>query len=161
VGGGSDRYSTGLRLGAMLGGHVGPRFSLNGELGVDIMNANTRGYSGYEVTEAFFDLTLSPLFHFGVPHVEFVVGPKIGPFAWVASTKYSNASADFSGYGLVYGFTAGAFFPIGRMAIGGILSFTGRRFLEDSCSISGGGHCWDYYSTVDTKLISFSVALML
>ena len=161
VGDGSDRYSTGLRLGAMLGGHIGPLFSLNGELGIDIMNPDTKGYSDHSVTEVFLDFTLSPFFHFGVPYVEFVLGPKIGLFAWLGSTTYSNTSADFSGYGLVYGFTAGAFFPIGRMAIGGILSYTGRKFLEDSCSISGGGHCYDYYSTVDTQLISFSVALML
>ena len=94
--------------------------------------------------------------------MEFVAGPKIGAFAWTASTTYPAVSADFSGFGLVYGLAAGAFFPIGRVAIGGIFSFTARKFLEDSCTIgSGGGHCYDYYSTVDTKLISFSVALIL
>ena len=169
VGADSDRYSTGLRMGALLGGHMGPLFSINGELSVDIMSPNTGGYPdlrlypGLKITERFFDLTLSPLVHFGIPHVEFVAGPKIGAFAWTASTIYPAVSADFTGYGLVYGFTAGAFFPIGRIAIGGILSFTGRHFLEDSCNINagGGGHCYDYYSTVDTKLVSFSVALIL
>jgi hypothetical protein len=156
-------------MGALLGGHMGPLFSINGELSVDIMSPNTGGYPdlrlypGLKITERFFDLTLSPLVHFGIPHVEFVAGPKIGAFAWTASTIYPAVSADFTGYGLVYGFTAGAFFPIGRIAIGGILSFTGRHFLEDSCNINagGGGHCYDYYSTVDTKLVSFSVALIL
>ena len=145
----------------MLGGHIGPFFSLNGELGIDFMNPNTGGYgSGYDVTEAFFDFTLSPLFHFGVPYVEFVVGPKIGSFAWYQSISDSSGyygSTDYSAYGVVWGFTAGAFFPIGRMAVGGILSFTDHSFEDYSCSGS------DYYcsSPSDVKLISFSVALML
>ena len=167
VGTGSEGYSTGLRLGALLGGHIGQFFSLNGELGIDIMNPNTGSYSydtGYDVTEAFFDVTLSPLFHFGVPYVEFVVGPKIGSFAFVGSVSASSGysgSMDYSGYGIVYGFTTGAFFPIGRMAIGGILSFTGHSFEGSSCSYSDGGDCGIYYSPIDTKLISFSVALLL
>jgi hypothetical protein len=169
VGADSDRYSTGLRVGALLGGHMGSLISINGELSVDIMSPNTGSYPdlklypGLKITERFFDLTLSPLVHFGVPHVEFVAGPKIGAFAWTVSTTYPAESADFSGFGLVYGLAAGAFFPIGRVAIGGIFSFTARKFLEDSCTIGGGGggHCYDYYSTVDTKLISFSIALML
>jgi hypothetical protein len=153
VGTGSEGYSTGLRLGALLGGHIGQFFSLNGELGIDIMNPNTGSYSydtGYDVTEAFFDVTLSPLFHFGVPYVEFVVGPKIGSFAFVGSVSDSSGysgSMDYSGYGIVYGFTTGAFFPIGRMAIGGILSFTGHSFEGSSCSYSDGGDCGTRQST--------------
>ena len=44
VGADSDRYLTGLRMGALLGGHMGSLFSINGELSVDIMSPNTGGY---------------------------------------------------------------------------------------------------------------------
>ena len=108
----------------------------------------------YDQTEVFFDLTLSPLFHFGVPYVDFVVGPKIGSFAFYGAS-------DSSGYGVVYGFTAGAFFPIGRIAIGGLLSFTAHSFEGSSSCSSDSYYYDDCYTSPDTKLISFSVALML
>jgi hypothetical protein len=148
VGDGSDYYSTGLHVGALLGGHIGPFFSLNGELAIEYMNPS------YDQTEVFFDLTLSPLFHFGVPYVEFVVGPKIGSFVFYGSS-------DYSGYGVVYGFTAGAFFPIGRIAIGGLLGFTAHTFEGSSSCSSDSYYYGDCYSSPDTKLITFSVALML
>ena len=164
LGDASDYYSTGLHLGALLGGHIGPFFSLNGELAIEFMNPNTAGlYSdaGYDQTEVFFDLTLSPLFHFGVPYVEFVVGPKIGSFAFYGSISDPSgyySSSDYSGYGIVWGITAGAFFPIGRMAIGGLLGFTAHTFEgSSSCSDLYSGGCY----IPDTKMITFSVALML
>ena len=163
----SDGYFPGLRVGALLGVHVGPLLSLNGELGVDIMNPNAGNtYTGTaDRTEAFFDFTLSPLFHFGVPNLEFAVGPKIGWFNFVGSSRASDGgrghsyTLDYNGHGIVYGFTAGAFVPVGRMALGGILSFTGRSFSGFHCSGSGGWVCSS--RPIDTKLISFSVAMML
>jgi hypothetical protein len=161
----SDGYSTGLRMGALLGGHIGPFLSLNGELGVDITNPPGDVYTGTDRIEAFFDFTLSPLFHFGVPSVEYVVGPKIGSFAFVGSARESDGTRgpsytlDYHGHGIVYGFTAGAFSPIGRVALGGILGFTGHSFSGSHCSFSTGGAC--SYPPIDTTLVSFSVAMML
>jgi len=163
----SDGYSTGLRMGALLGVHIGPFLSLNGELGVDVMNPNAGDtYTGTaDRTEASFDLTLSPLFHFGVPDVEFAVGPKIGWFTFAGSSRLSDGdrgpsyTLDYGGHGIVYGFTAGAFVPIGRMALGGILSFTGHDFSGFHCSNSVGWVCSP--RPIDAQLISFSVATML
>ncbi len=126
VGTGSDAYSTGFHLGGLLGGHIGPSFSLNGEMSIDVMNPNGSG------SEVLVDFTFSPLFHFGFPYVEFVVGPKLGFFADAGSIgdSYYGGTTDFNGFGVAYGFTAGAFFPLGRMAIGGLLNFTGHSFSE-------------------------------
>jgi hypothetical protein len=91
-----------------LGVHIGPFLSLNGELGVDIMNPNAgEDYNGTaDRTEAFFDFTLSPLFHFGVPSVDFVVGPKIGWFTFVGSSREfggrgPSSTLDYDGHGIV------------------------------------------------------------
>jgi hypothetical protein len=62
-------------------------------------------------------------------------------------------------FAIVYGFTAGAFVPVGRMALGGILSFAGHSFSGFHCSNSSGWVCSS--RPIDTKLISFSVAMML
>jgi hypothetical protein len=167
VGSGSSGYSTGFHMGGLLGGHIGPFFSINGELTLDVMNPDT-GSSGIDVTQVFVDLTLSPLFHFGVPYVEFVVGPKLGMFFYGASETYPssygyyNSSGDYTGYGLAYGFTAGAFFPLGRIALGALLNFTGRSPSEICFTPSGGSEeCNDSPSGSDLKEITFSFALLL
>jgi hypothetical protein len=162
----SDGYRTGLRVGALLGVHIGPFLSLNGESGVDVMNPNAgKDYLGTaDRIEAFFDFTLSPLFHFGIPNVELAVGPKIGWFTFVGSSRESGGrgesyTMDYDGQGIVYGFAAGAFAPIGRIAVGGILSFTGHSFAGFHCSESGGRVCSS--RPIDTKLITFSLAMLL
>ncbi len=163
----SEGYSAGLRAGALLGVHIGPFLSLNGEVGVDIMNPDVgETYTGTaDRAEASFDFTLSPLFHFGVPKVQLAVGPKIGWFTFVGSSRESDASRgpsytlEYDGHGIGYGVTAGAFVPIGRVALGGILSFTGHSFSAFHCSNSGGWACTS--RPIATKLISFSVATML
>ena len=165
VGSYSDGYSTGFHMGGFLGGHIGPIFSLNGEISFDYMNLNTGGYNDANFTEVFFDFTLSPLFHFGAgPYVEFVVGPKLGIFVDLGSESYQGSSStnDYNASGLVYGFTTGAFFPLGRIALGALFSFTGRTFLE-MCSTSSGSseQCNSSPSVDDFKLISFSFAMLL
>lgn len=160
-------YSAGLRAGTLLGVHIGPFLSLNGEFGVDIMNPDAgESYNGTaDRAEASFDFTLSPLFHFGVPNVEFAVGPKIGWFTFVGSSKLSDGgrgptyTLEYDGHGIGYGGTAGAFVPTGRMALGGILSFTGHSFSGFHCSNSDGLACTS--RPIATKLISLSVAVLL
>ena len=160
-------YSPGLRVGALLGVHIGPFLSLNGELGVDIMNPDAgETYNGTaDRAEASRDFTLSPLFHFGVPNVEFAVGPKIGWFTFAGSSRQSDAgrgpsyTLEYDGHGMGYGVNAGAFVPIGRMALGGIISFTGHSFSGFHCSNSDGLACTA--RPIATKLISFSVAILL
>ena len=127
VGVSSNGDSTGLRLGGIFGFNVGQFLSLNGELTVDILNLD--GGSGVSASGAMVDFTFSPFFHFNVPGLEFVVGPKLGFFD--TSSTYSQSGyqdSTYSGSGLAYGFNAGVFIPLGRIAIGGLINFTGRSY---------------------------------
>jgi hypothetical protein len=120
VGDGSDYYSTGFRMGALLGGYLGSHFSLNGELSIDFLNPDT----SVDVTNVLLNIGLSPLFHFGPPRLDIVFGPRLGYF--VDSMSYSGGSQDItqSVKGFAYGFNTGAFFQLGRIWLGGLLSLT-------------------------------------
>jgi hypothetical protein len=136
VGSTSDGYSTGLRLGGIFGFNVNQFLSLNGELTIDILNADSP--AGVSTSAAEVDFTFSPFFHFDIPGLEFVVGPKLGFFGFSATQSqsgYSDVTA--SGSGLAYGVNAGVFIPLGRIAIGGLLNYTGRHFSEsNSCELT-------------------------
>jgi hypothetical protein len=164
VGSGSSQYSTGLRLGGLFGFNLGPSLSLNGEMTIDIMNPDWGGSSG-DVTEAYVDFAFSPLFHFGTPQLEFVVGPKLGFFGEAANVSYASGPDDkYSGSGLVYGLNAGVFVPVGNMAIGGLFSFTGHSYSKMCTNDSTTGYvdlCGDASGTVaGSKVIAFTGALL-
>ena len=156
VGDTSNGLSTGLRLGGIFGFNVGQFLSLNGELTIDILNIDTP--SGVSASAAEVDFTFSPFFHFGIPQLEFVVGPKIGFFGMsmsMSQSGYSDSTA--SGSGLAYGFNAGVFIPLGRIAIGGLLNFTGRSYS----SYCANDICGDVPSGFPSdNFIGFSGALL-
>jgi hypothetical protein len=150
----SDYYSTGLRLGGLFGLNFNQLMSFNGELSIDILNPDTS--SGTSMIDVLVDFSFSPLFHFGTPQVQFVVGPKLGYFAESisVSTDYSDDSS--SGNGWSYGFNAGVFLPLGRVAIGGLLNYTGHHYStwcenSDCMRVSGGD---------DFQILSISGALL-
>jgi hypothetical protein len=162
VGDTSKVISTGLRLGGIFGFNVGQFLSLNGELTIDILNVDSA--MGVSTTAAEVDFTFSPFFHFNVPGIEFVVGPKLGFFG-MSSTMSQSGSQDstFSGSGLAYGFNAGVFIPLGRVAIGGLFNFTGRSFSSQCFSDPSTNYnsvCNDVSGGSDDKFIGFSGALM-
>jgi hypothetical protein len=142
VGSSGDSLGTGLRLGAILGGHVIPELSLNGELTIDIMNPKNVP-SGMSVTEVIVDLVFSPLLHFGTDQIECFVGPKIGAFGMSASLSYQGASESANAQGLAYGLNAGVAFPVGNLAIGGLLAYTGRHATKVCSTASGGSETCD------------------
>jgi hypothetical protein len=162
VGSTSDVISTGLRLGGIFGGHVGRFLSLNGEMTIDILNYDTG--SGVSATAASVDLAFSPFFHFGTPQLEFVVGPKLGFFATTVTFSESGyQDSTYSGSGLAYGFNAGVFIPLGRIAIGGLFNFTGRgysRWCINDSSTNYSQVCTDNPGGPDDKFIGFSGALL-
>ena len=124
-----ENNGAGLLLGALLGGRLNPQFSLNGELRFDILNPKNVN-PGFDVGEAEFALSFSPLFHVPFPQGEFVIGPKVGFFGYALEAKYGGQSVDkLSGSGLEGGANAGVFFNISpTVALGGMLSFTIRDF---------------------------------
>jgi hypothetical protein len=136
VGDAGDSFDPGFRIGTILGGHVMPEVSLNGELAIDIMNPKNVP-SGMSVTEVIVDVVFSPLFHFGTDQIEGFVGPRLGTFAMSASVSYQGTSMDGSVRGLAYGFNLGVAIPVGDMAIGGLLSYTGRHATKVCSTISG------------------------
>jgi hypothetical protein len=151
----SDFASTGLRLGGIFGFNVGPFLSLNGELTIDILNIDTS--SAGSATAAEVDFTFSPLFHVSLPQIELVVGPKLGFFGMSSTYSQSGYSdSTSSGSGLAYGFNAGVFVPLGRIAIGGLLNFTGRSYS----SYCQNDICGDVSGGSDDKFFGFSGALM-
>jgi len=156
VGEGSDNYSTGLRLGGLFGFFAGQFVSLNAELSIDILNPDTG--SGVDATEVLAGLTFSPLFHFGPPRMDFVIGPKIGFFGESMTVSYNDGGPDdeYSASGLVYGINAGAFFSLGRISLGGLMSLSAHS-ISNACVNS---NCGDVSGGTDFKLLSLSGAMM-
>jgi len=161
VGRSSDSLDVGMRLGTLLGGHVAPFLSLNGEFTIDILNPKNVA-SGYDVTEVVVDLAFSPLFHISNGGLELVMGPKLGAFGVSASTKNpSGASGGANGQGLSYGGNLGIFGAVGNLAVGGLVGFTGRRLTKacvtppgatETCDTSPGGY--------DLKVFSITGAVL-
>jgi len=162
VGDSGDGMDPGLRLGAIMGGHVIPELSLNGELAIDFMNFSNVP-SGIDITAAMVDVMFSPLFHFGTGQIEGFVGPRLGAFVMAESLSYSgsSSSATASGSGLAYGFNVGVAIPLGNIAIGGILSYSGRHFTEVCSKPSGGSEtCNNDPSGDDFKEIALTGVMM-
>jgi hypothetical protein len=126
VGAGSEGYALCVRVGSLLGWHVTPRFSINGEVSWDIMDHGTDP-NIWSPSEHDVDLTLSPLLHFRSG--EIVIGPKAG---WFGNTR-STGGLTANGQGIVFGLNAGWFFPLRKVVIGGLLNATFRHFTTFDC----------------------------
>ncbi len=117
----------GLRMGAIIGWHVSPRLSVNGEVGLAALEFKENTTRARDVDTGFLlEYGLAPLFHQGAPKLEIVVGPKLGRF------RYSLPEAPYGepfsrSLGWTYGVNVGAFAPLQSMAIGGLLSYTVNR----------------------------------
>lgn len=160
TGSNSDGFSSGLRLGALFGWHVGPAVSLNCEFNIDVMNIDTASNSSdSNPSLVFVDFAFSPLYHIVLPQLEIVVGPKLGFFGAASSFDYGGTTYTGSGSGVAYGLNAGVFFPLGySLAIGGLLNYTVRSFSScDSTSDNGSDFC---LTGPDEKILGFSGALI-
>jgi hypothetical protein len=162
VGDASDAFDAGLRLGGLFGGHVSPELSLNGEFTLDVLNP--KGVtSGYDVTAVAADFAFSPLLHVLGDKLDIVIGPKLGFFGYAVSFKDSsgNTLMDGSAQGLAYGFNLGVFGGVGNMAIGGLLSYTGRHATRACTSLDGyPEQCDDSPSGDDLKTMSVTGAVL-
>lgn len=113
----SDGFSAGFRLGGIFGVNMNRMFSLNGELTIDILNPKGADASAAQVAFSF-----SPLFHIGIPALEFVFGPQLGFFGESATVTAPGNDYQYHGDGVLFGLNAGVFIPLGRIAIGGLLN---------------------------------------
>ena len=157
----ADGYTQGFHLGALAGWHLAPRFSLNGGLALDLMNANVDS-SIFGPHEYTLDASLTPLLHFQSGAL--FIGPQIGWFVNSRSRSDTGFSNLFSGgqrsplpgsassgspaptlvkhtgQGLLVGVTAGAFAPVGKLALGLVAGAGYRRFITADCE---GSACAD------------------
>jgi hypothetical protein len=160
VGSFGDSFDTGFRMGALLGGHINPMLSLNGEITIDVLNPK-HVPSGVDVTAVMVDMLFSPLLHFGNAQVEGFFGPKIGAFIYALTAKSGGVEAKGSASGLAYGFNLGAAVPIGNIAVGGLLSFVGRHATKACYQNPGQAEvCDDSPSGDDAKMLSITGAVL-
>jgi hypothetical protein len=83
-------YSDGFHLGGLAGWSLTPRFSINGEFTLDLMDGTTDS-SILKPHEYYLDFVLSPLFHLWSG--EIVIGPKLGWFTNSRSFSDSDSAA--------------------------------------------------------------------
>lgn len=162
VGDASDAFDMGFRMGGLFGGHVSPQISLNGEFTLDVFNP--KGVpSGYDVTAVAADFAFSPLFHALGDKLDLVIGPKLGFFGFAMGIKDPSGTSmlDESASGMVYGFNLGVFGAVGNMAIGGLLSYTGRHATRVCVTMEGyPEQCDDNPGGDDLKNMSVTGAIL-
>jgi hypothetical protein len=146
----------GLRLGGLVGMHVTPWISVNGEFTVDFMNTDDQ--YGYWVTGGRrFVLALSPLVHLAASSsgsVEAAIGPKLG-MRFLSMTSHS--SEVFSARGYMVGLNAGVFVRGGTVMLGGLVSFELSRTSQacrDQNYSEGSGTCGTDTSSVPFERVA-------
>ena len=151
----------GLRVGGLIGFYATPRFSLNAELGVDIINSDDPyGYWATGGTRTV--IAISPLFHLAASAssaVEFAVGPKLG-MRWMSLSSQSNEG--FHSSGTLLGANAGVFVRGGVVMLGGLVSFDFSK-LGEACRQPGGStdYCAAGVSDISSeKVVSVSGSIL-
>lgn len=139
-------FSPGPRVGTILGGRLNPRFSINGELTLDILNRSA-DTPGFDVWAFAADLALSPFVHFTRGNAELVIGPKLGLRGLATRTSGGEDAGNVTASGFVFGANAGVFGALTpRTSIGVLLSFVARSYtvactqvprFSESCTAKG------------------------
>lgn len=159
-GDGGEGTSVGLRLGTLLGGRVHPMFSINGGIGIDVINLKNVP-AGVETTGVSLDLTLSPLVHVPVGNLEFVLGPKLGGWAIQQEAKQDGATAKQSISGAVLGVNVGMFANVSdKMAVGGLLNFDLRTLGEGCQTLPGEAEMCGEVTGDSNKVVTATAALL-
>jgi hypothetical protein len=159
IGKSGDSAGPGFRIGTLLGGHVIPELSLNGEIALDVMNIKNVP-NGVSDTAVMVDVVFSPLFHVQLDQLEFVVGPRLGAAIMAESASSGSQSASASATGLGYGLNIGIAIPVGSLAVGGMMTYTGRHFTEYCITPSGGSEQCGDVTGDDFKEVTLTGLLM-
>ena len=152
----------GFVIGGILGGRIGPAFSINGEFRIDVLNPKNTG-SGVDETAVEVDFALSPFFHMPFPNGEFLIGPKLGFFGAADQFSYGGVDGDkTTASGLVYGFNSGVFFDVGpRAALGGMLTFAVRDATSVCYTPAGGSESCNSTGNYNSeKVLGFQFAAL-
>jgi len=117
-----DTFDLGVRAGFLVGYHVLPFFSVNGELAIDRLHANYTPAEDY-LKAYVAELVLSPLYHLPFAWGAIVAGPRLGGFR----TTFSDYNYEEHARGLAYGLNLGVFLTTGDLALGTLFSYTQRH----------------------------------
>jgi hypothetical protein len=151
----------GLRVGGLVGFYATPRFSVNGELSVDIINTDD-AFGYWKTGGTRTAVAISPLFHLAASAssaVEVAVGPKLG-LRWMSIS--SQSAEVFSSNGTLFGLNAGVFARGGAVMVGGLISFDLGR-LGEACRQPDAinDYCAFNASDVDLeKVVSLSGSIL-
>jgi hypothetical protein len=164
----AERYSPGVRFGAIGGWHLSPKVSLNGEVGLDLIDASD-DESFLRPHEYYLDFTLSPLLHLRSGSI--VVGPKLG---WFVNRRWQSLNPEqivpigpntarrtyvpnllaHTGQGLTVGLNLAAFADVGGVALGMIATVGYRKFVSSRCDD------YDCGNLIDPIVLDLSVAAL-
>ena len=151
----------GLRIGGLIGFYATPRFSLNAELGVDIINSDDP-YGDWATGGTRTAIAISPLFHLvasASSAVEVALGPKVG-LRWMSISSQSNEV--FRSSGTLLGVNAGVFVRGGAVMVGGLVSFDVSK-LGEACRQPDGStdYCISNASDISwEKVVSVSGSIL-
>jgi hypothetical protein len=141
---GSD-FGPGLRFGMMLGAHLTPYISLNGQLLFDSYHQKTGVTVGTEVKNIAVEMTFSPLFHFARSHWSTFLGPKLGVWNgdFDVTVKSTQDQVKETYDGLVLGLNAGLFWKASSIVSIGVLGSIDLRVVRQVCisPTSNGESC--------------------
>lgn len=147
VGATASHYSAGLRFDLLAGWMLAPTISLNGEVGLDFMSADTDPHL-WSTRERYVEVTVSPLWHARAGQL--VLGPKLGWF----DNRRRAPDINWSGHGYLFGVNAGLFLPVRGVLVGGLLSATVRAATTFACQdpdLTTGAGC-DYHQDFTPSL---------
>jgi hypothetical protein len=154
VGSTLGHYSAGLRFDVLAGWMLTPTISLNGEVGLDFMDADTDAHF-WSTREHYLDVAVSPLWHARAGQL--VLGPKLGWF----DTRRRAPDIRWSGHGYLFGVNAGLFLSVRGVLVGGLLSATLRASTTFTCQdpdVTTGAGC-DYHRALMPSLGLTAAAL--
>jgi hypothetical protein len=143
-----DRYETGLHVGAILGRHLTSKLSVDGEVTLDLMDADSDS-SIFKPHEYYLDFALAPLVHLRSGQI--LLGPKLGWFVNNRSETTAEAApngdesrsslAGHSGRGFEVGANLAGLTRVGALRAGLLVSGTFRHFVAAECGQGGSAPC--------------------
>jgi hypothetical protein len=152
-----------LVAGALLGARIAEKFSINGELSIDLVNVKNAP-AGTQANRSELDLAVSPLFHFRTRALEVVIGPKLG--LWFGSFGLTSGGRTLdseTARGLVGAANAGVFVPVSKgLALGGMFSVALKSFGRTCATPIGQAETCNPSPSLDAeKVLGLNVGALL
>ena len=148
-----DGMPPGLRLGTLLGGRLNPVVSLAGALEFDAHNLDAPP-PGVSVTSVAFLFSFAPSFKFSQEsRIKFIITPRLGAFARVASATDRTSTVDATATGLLLGSSFTLAFPAGPVLLGPMLSIEHQSIEQVCVTVDGTESCSDSSADLDSGTV--------